>query len=292
MSVLEIVRETETGDHVRDLRLRSAAMGREVSARILTPPGWRPGDSDRWPVLYLLHGSSDGPRSWTTHTGIAEHASRAGVLAVLPEAGRVGYYTDWQVPDRAGTIPRWETFHLVEIRQLLENRYGASDTRIAAGLSMGGYGALMYAVRNPGLFRTVASFSGLMHISRRGWSSILAALMLKEGERPGTIWGPRRRSAQRWAANDPYLLADRLRGTDIYLAAGDGSRVPGEERVPGMGLIERLSRSMSEDLATKLFDLDIPVTTDFGPGTHFWTTWRRMVDSFGPYLRSSVRAAA
>lgn len=286
MTALEILEERAVGEHTLDLRLRSPAMGRVVGARVLTPPGWEPGGRRRWPVLYLLHGSSDVPASLTEKTDIARQMGEAGVLTVLPDGGPVGYYTDWRVPDREGTIPRWETFHVVELRELLEARYGAGDLRFAAGLSMGGYGALMYAIRHPGVFHSAASFSGLTHISRRAWSPILSALMLKERERPGTIWGPRRRCADNWAANDPYLLAERLRGTRVYLAAGDGTRVPGEERVLGMGLMERMTRSMADDLAAKLTGLGVDVTTFFGPGTHFWTTWRRIIDDYAGYLRT------
>src|SRR3712207_7246752 len=49
--------------------------------------------------------------------------------------------------------PGWETFHLTELRQILERGLGAGDRRAIAGLSMGGFGAMSYAGRRPELFR-------------------------------------------------------------------------------------------------------------------------------------------
>ncbi|SFB58441.1 S-formylglutathione hydrolase FrmB [Amycolatopsis marina] len=278
--------EVSAGPTVRELRLHSPAVGREVGTTLLTPPGWRPGPDRRYPVLYLLHGSSDDHTSWLRHTDVVRLAEDTGALVVMPEAGRLGFYTDWRVRDRAGTVPRWETFHLDELPALLEGRYGASDVRVAAGISMGGYGALRYAVRRPGVFRGVASLSGLMHLTRPGMAALLATLSVREGMRPGRVWGPRRHCRENWAANDPFLHAGALRGTDVYLAAGNGRRSPGEEFVAGMGLVERYSRAMSEDLAASLRRAEVDLTTDFTEGTHFWTTWRHMLTRYWPHART------
>jgi S-formylglutathione hydrolase FrmB len=283
MSELTVLEEQSTGAGVLELRLWSPALGREAAATVLTPAGWRPGDHGSHPVLYLLHGSSDDHLSWTRNTDIVRLAAESNVLVVIPSAGRMGFYTDWKVPDREGTVPRWERFHLVELLSLLERDYGASDSRMAAGLSMGGYGALRYALRHPGLFRGVASLSGFVHLTRPGMASVLGLLALREGMRPGRIWGPRRRCAENWAANDPYVQAAGLAGTKVYLAAGDGRRIPGEEFVVGMGLVERYSRAMAEDLAGRLRAVGVDVTTNFSAGIHLWTTWRRKLTEFWPY---------
>jgi S-formylglutathione hydrolase FrmB len=274
----------ETEGRLHELRLDSPAMGREVSARVLTPPDWRPGDHGSYPVLYLLHGSSDDHRCWTTHTDIVRLAADSNMLVVMPDGGRIGFYTDWQVPDRQSTVPRWETFHLDELLPLLEQRYGASDVRVAAGISMGGYGALRYAMRRPGLFRTVASLSGLVHLTRPGMGALLGLLSVREGVRPGQIWGSRRKNFAEWAANDPCLHPDNFRGTRVFLSAGDGKRVAGEETVPGMGLIERSSRAANTEFAERLTTAGVDVTTHFTGGTHFWGTWRAHLTTLWPHL--------
>jgi len=290
MKTLSVLDELRTAEGALELRLWSPALGREAAATVLPPPGWRPGDHASYPVLYLLHGSSDDHLAWTTHTDIVRLAAASNVLVVLPAAGRMGFYTDWKVPDREGTVPAWEKFHMVELLSLLEREYGASDARMAAGLSMGGYGALRYAIRYPGVFRGVASFSGFAHLTRPGMASLLGLLALREGMRPGRIWGPRRYCGENWAANDPYLRATELAGTKVYLAAGDGHRLPGEEFVPGMGLMERYSRAISEELAERLRQAGVDVTTNFSPGIHFWTTWQRKLTEFWPYALEILKA--
>ncbi|MFY1670334.1 alpha/beta hydrolase-fold protein [Plantactinospora sp. WMMB334] len=69
--------------------------------------------------------------------------------------------------------PAWGTFHLDEVRPILERGYGAGPRRAVAGASMGGYGALGYATPRPGIFRAVASYSGSVHLlhpdSVTGW---------------------------------------------------------------------------------------------------------------------------
>ena len=102
----------------------------------------------RWPVLLLLHGCCDGYLSWTRSTDIEKLTAATPVLIVLPDAGSVGFYSDWQSGG-----PKWETFHLIELMRILAETYRASDVRAVAGLSMGGLGALVYSARHPGMFR-------------------------------------------------------------------------------------------------------------------------------------------
>ncbi|WP_186382628.1 alpha/beta hydrolase [Amycolatopsis rhizosphaerae] len=288
---MKVLADRETGEGLREIRVHSPALGREVSLAVRTPPGWRPGDHGRHPVLYLLHGSSDDHTCWRRHTDLLRLAAGSGLLVVMPDGGRLGFYTDWRVPDRAGTVPHWETFHLDEVRTLLEQRFGAGELRLAAGISMGGYGALRYAMRRPGMFRAVASLSGLVHLTRPGMGALLGLLSVREGIPPGRIWGPRRRAFATWAANDPCRHAEAFRGTEVLLAAGDGTRVPGEETVPGMGLIERTARAANEEFAERLRTAGVDVTTHFTAGTHFWGTWRAHLAALWPRLTAPPESA-
>lgn len=287
---LAVLGERTESPRLRQLRLFSPAVGRQVSVGVGTPQDWRAGDHGEYPVLYLLHGSSDEHTCWVRHTDMVRLAECSNALVVMPEAGRLGFYTNWKVPDAQGTVPAWETFHLDELPVLLEREYGASRARVAIGISMGGYGALAYAIRRPGMFRAVASLSGFTHLSRRGMGALLGLLSIREGMRPGRIWGPRRFCGHNWAAHDPFRQAEALRPTAVYLAAGDGSRVRGDPFVPGMGLVERYVRAMTEDLAAELAKHGAAVTTHFGRGTHFWPTWRRCLETLWPSMRHELTA--
>jgi diacylglycerol O-acyltransferase / trehalose O-mycolyltransferase len=285
---IRVVAEHFPDPHVIDIDIRSDALDRTVTARLLTPYGWAP-DTDRtWPTLYLLHGGDATPSCWTDFTDIATRALADDVLVVLPPAGRAGFYTDWRSPDHHGTTPHWERFHLRELRSLVEGRYGGGTVRAAAGVSMGGYGALVYAARNPGLFAAIASYSGMLHVTRLGTPSLLRLYLRTVDERLGAMWGARLREDKRWRDNDPYHLADRLAGTPLYLSAGDGTRVPGDEPAPGDRLLERLIGPGTRDLATRLAELGCPARTSFGPGTHYWPSWQRELERSWPFLTAAL----
>jgi S-formylglutathione hydrolase FrmB len=258
---------------------------------LLTPRGFSTASSRRWPVLMLLHGADDGPSSWTREAALVERSGELDALVVLPDAGPVGFYTDWQHPDATGSPPRWEAFHLDEIPQLLEGRYRAGPTRVVAGVSMGGYGAIVYAAKRPGMFAAAASFSGLLHITRRGMPAFIAAMLLREREQRHALWGSPRRDRARWLANDPYHLAERLRGTALYLSCADGKPPPSDDVPPGSGMLERWVAPTTESLATRLAALGIPVTVSRGHGAHEWPTWQRELERSWPFLLRALGCA-
>ncbi|MFC4078604.1 alpha/beta hydrolase [Amycolatopsis samaneae] len=286
----EVTEETSPAPNRIDLRLRSHALGRTTSALLLTPRDWSPESRRTWPVLYVLHGGDDGPECWLEHTDLARRAREDDVLVVLPDGGRAGFYTRWRAPDQFGTIPDWPRFHLVELRNLVERRYRGGDVRAVAGVSMGGYGALVYAAGNPGLFAAAASYSGMVHTTRLGTPLLLRRYLRTVGERMAAMWGGRWSSRDRWLRNDPYHLADGLLGTPVYLAAGDGNRVRGDPPAPGDRLLERIVGPASHDLARRLAALSWPATTSFGAGTHDWPSWQRELDRSWPFLVDALRS--
>jgi diacylglycerol O-acyltransferase / trehalose O-mycolyltransferase len=279
---IEVVTERFARPNVLEMQVRSAALGMTVTVLLITPPGWQPGTERDWPVLFLLHGGDDGPSCWLEHTDIVSRARAhpGGLLVVLPEGGRAGFYTDWRRPKSRS----WHRFHTVELLSLLETRYGAGPSRAVAGVSMGGYGAVMYAARNPGMFQAVASYSGLLHTTRRGVPLLLRHFLRSVGERMNAMWGPRWSRHTIWADNDPYRLAERLAGTRLYVAAGDGTRVPGDPPAPGDRLLERLIAPTSRDFAARMAAIGHPVCTSFGPGTHDWPSWQRELDRSWAFL--------
>jgi S-formylglutathione hydrolase FrmB/predicted MFS family arabinose efflux permease len=281
---LEVLSDVTRGERLREITVGSSALGRPASLLLLTPPGFSTTSPRRWPVLMLLHGADDGPSSWTREAALVERSGELDALVVLPEAGSVGFYTDWQHPDATGSPPRWEGFHLDEIPQLLAARYRAGPTRVVAGVSMGGYGAIVYAAKRPGMFAAAASYSGLLHITRRGMPAFIAAMLLREREQRHALWGSPRRDRARWLANDPYHLAERLRGTALYLSCADGKPPPTDDVPPGSGMLERWVAPTTESLATRLAALGIPVTVSRGHGAHEWPTWQRELELSWPFL--------
>jgi S-formylglutathione hydrolase FrmB len=215
-----VVAEEQVGPHLVDLTVQSPALGRTAKVRLLTPNGWeRRHRGDRWPVFYLLHGCCDTYDSWTRETDVEELRQLREVLVVMPEAGPFGWYSDWW-NHGAGGPPAWETFHLRELRRLLERDYGAGRRRVVAGLSMGGFGALSYAARNRGLFRAAASYSGVVHPLSDGFPEGILAGLAEFGEDPLALWGDPVAQRRIWEAHDPFYLVRRLRHTPMFLSVG------------------------------------------------------------------------
>jgi len=288
---VEIISEVLHGRRLREITISSHALGRPASFQLLTPPAFSTTSPRRWPVLVLLHGADDGPGSWMRETAIVQLCETLEALVVLPDAGRIGFYTDWQRPDASGSIPRWEGFHLDELPEVLETRYRAGPTRVVAGVSMGGYGAIVYAAKRPGTFVAAASYSGLLHITRRGMPTFIATMLLREHENHHALWGSPRHNPGRWLANDPYHLAERLRGTALYLSCGDGRPQAGDDVPRASGLIERWVAPTTESILARLAALGIPATISRGHGTHEWPTWRRELDRSWPFLVTALGCA-
>lgn len=289
---IAIIAERICGPRLIELEVHSPALGRTAGVLLLTPPRWSPAGGRAWPTLYLLHGGDATPRTLLERTDIAERGPADGVLTVLPDAGRAGFYTDWRGPDSAGSTPAWSRFHLDEVLPLIARRYGGGGPSAAAGISMGGYGAVMYAARRPGTFAAIASYSGMLHTTRPGMPSLIRGYLRSVGERLEAMWGARAAQRTRWAGNNPYLLADRLAATPVYLSWGDGTRVAGDVPAPGDRLLEHLIGPTSRTLARRLERLGHPARTSFGPGTHDWPPWQRELDRSWPFLLDALRAAA
>lgn len=114
------------------------------------------------PVLYLLHGLSDDDTIWTRRTSIERYAAAAGLAVVMPQMDR-SFYTDMA---HGG---RYWTFLSQELPAVVGGFFHVSDRRqdtFVAGLSMGGYGAVKWALRRPDRFAAAATLSGALDLAR------------------------------------------------------------------------------------------------------------------------------
>ncbi|HEX8503581.1 MAG TPA: alpha/beta hydrolase family protein [Pyrinomonadaceae bacterium] len=147
------------------VRFRSGLLGREVTYRVVLPPGYGlvTSRSTRYPVLYLLHGWGGDHDSWLTHSSLARYAAERQLIVVTPEGG-AGWYTD---------APGGEPYESHFLRELLPDVDGRFRTirdrrgRGIAGYSMGGYGALKLAFKHPELFAFAGSTSGALDAAAR-----------------------------------------------------------------------------------------------------------------------------
>ncbi|GAA3799610.1 alpha/beta hydrolase family protein [Sphaerisporangium flaviroseum] len=283
-----VVAEDRAGDRRMELTIRSPALGATVRVRLLLPPGWSKDATRTWPVLWLLHGGLDDHKAWTRRTDVERLTANTGALVVMPDGGRCGGYSDWWNGGDGGP-PRWETFHLTELREILERDYRAGTQRAIAGYSMGGQGAMLYAARHPGMFKAAASFSGAVHILAPGvpQAVFLGTTAGCFGTDWKRIWGDPADQREIWQQHNPYDLAGKLRGVRLYVASGDGRKKPGEWFGDGP---EELAYKSAKAFANRLQELGVPVTTHFYRGRHTFSYWQTELHRAYPMLTEAIGA--
>jgi enterochelin esterase-like enzyme len=128
---------------------------------VYLPPGFS--TARRYPVVYLLHGMPGSPDEYPSGTGLvgfADDSIVAGTLrpfiGVMPAAGPDDRYNgEW-----AG---HWDSSLVDQVVPWVDTHlptFPDARDRVIAGLSAGGFGAVDIALRDPGLFGTVESWSG------------------------------------------------------------------------------------------------------------------------------------
>ncbi|MCU1617300.1 MAG: esterase [Frankiales bacterium] len=212
------------------------------------------------PVLYLLHGLSDDDTIWLRRTSIERYVSPLGLAVIMPQVHR-SFYTDEAYGGR------YWTFLSEELPELVSSLFRVSDRRedtFVAGLSMGGYGALKWALRQPERFAAAASLSGALHVA-----------------------GPR---SARLRPEDPRLF-ERCFGDREVAGSPDDllALVHGADpaRLPSLYVCCGTEDQLVDD--TLLFAdaaraRGIPLTTGFGPGAHDWAYWDARIQDVVAWL--------
>ena len=166
----------------------SQARGEEVRlwtfAPVL-PPGSAP-----LPVLYLLHGAGGDHDSWhrAARDQLLDLALRHGLVVVAPDGRSRGWYLD-SPRDPSSRLESWLLRELIPFveRSDLPVAPGPAN-RAIAGLSMGGHGALVLALRNPGTFASASSMSGIVDPLRHPRSWGLPAVLGALGPDTRPVW--------------------------------------------------------------------------------------------------------
>lgn len=146
-----------------DFHFFSEALGIQTAAYVLMPePKVMAQSAKPLPVLYLLHGLSDDHTMWLRQTRLEQYARLYRVCVVMPAANR-SFYMDMAYG------ARYDTFIAEELPGVIERYFPVSrkrDGRFAAGLSMGGYGAMKLGLTRPNRYAAVASLSGALEMEK------------------------------------------------------------------------------------------------------------------------------
>ncbi|GIP38027.1 endo-1,4-beta-xylanase [Paenibacillus sp. J31TS4] len=148
----------------------SGALHRRLTYYLFLPPSYEAEPERRYPVVYLLHGRYDSEISWPVRGSAYETADRLMRSGAIPEAilvmpsdggyDRGTYYMDWY--DGSGRFEQYFVHDLIPHIDRMYRTLPGRETRAIGGLSMGGYGSLLLALRNPDLFVAASSMSGAL----------------------------------------------------------------------------------------------------------------------------------
>ncbi|MFM4805610.1 S-formylglutathione hydrolase [Aeromonas bivalvium] len=166
----------------KQYRHESALLGCEMRFAVYLPPQALTGQ--KVPVLYWLSGLTCTDENFMQKAGAQRIAAELGIALVAPDTSPRGE----QVPDDAAydlgkgagfyvnaTQSPWRAHYQMydyvtrELPDLIETHFPISSRRAISGHSMGGHGALIAALREPGRYRSVSAFSPISHPSRSPW---------------------------------------------------------------------------------------------------------------------------
>ncbi|GAB1608772.1 hypothetical protein Ahia01_001161600 [Argonauta hians] len=142
--------------------------------------------SAKLPVLYWLSGLTCTEQNFITKSGFQRYAEEHSLIVVAPDTSPrgcniegeddsydfgsgAGFYVD-------ATQPKWSTnyrmysYIVKELPKLIESNFPVlPDKKSISGHSMGGHGAMMIALRNPGVYKSVSAFAPICNPVNCDW---------------------------------------------------------------------------------------------------------------------------
>jgi enterochelin esterase-like enzyme len=245
---------------VAEVTYHSKSLDRFRRAHVYTPPGYDRG-TEPLPVLYLLHGATDGDDSWSTvgRAGLVldnliADGKAVPMIVVMPH-GHTGAFSFGPGGNLQQQMEEFTRDFTNDLRPLIEAHYRVSmerKHRAVAGLSMGGAQTLDIAIANLGDYAYVGVFSsGVFGINGTGF-----------GGGGGPTWQERHQ-----AALDDASLKEGLEL--VWFATGSED------------FLLDTTRETVKVLREKGFD----VTYEETDGGHTWTNWREhYLPAFAPLL--------
>lgn len=216
---------------------------------------------ERYKVIFLLHGYSGDHNDWINRTNVVKYLNDYSFVVVTPEADNSWYTNSPVVKNR-----NYEDYIVKELIPYVEKRYRVISTkhgRVIAGLSMGGYGAIKFALKYPHLFYYAGSFSGAFR-----WPSMIEKNRNLLSQSLKEAFGEKR--TEHWNKNDVLVIADTIKPINLpYLYISCGKDDPLE------GLLES-----NRKLVEKLQKNGVMYEYHELPGEHNWIFWDLEINNF------------
>lgn len=172
------------GEH-RRYRHTSATLECDMEFAVYLPPVAVGSNPKKVPVLYWLSGLTCTDQNFMQKAGAQKKAARLGMAIVCPDTSPrgldlpgeddsydfgsgAGFYVN---ATRQPWAPHYRMYDYVvkELPQLVEGHLPVTEDRSISGHSMGGHGALIAALKNPGQYKSVSAFAPIANPSECPW---------------------------------------------------------------------------------------------------------------------------
>ncbi|HRH60901.1 MAG TPA: alpha/beta hydrolase-fold protein [Chitinophagaceae bacterium] len=246
--------------------VKSSILGRDVKYTVYLPADYETSERT-YPVVYLLHGYTDDNTGWLQFGEINRYADKAIADGTIPPMVIVMPNGDssWYINSYDGK-ENYEDFFVKEFMPAVEKIYrikAEKRYRGIAGLSMGGYGTLIYALKHADLFAAAAPLSAavftddeMVTMNDDRWQNVFGQLYgnkLKGNERLNKAWYAN--SIMKIVENKS---ADELKKVRLWIDCGDDDFL-----IKGNCMLH---------IALK--EKEVPHEFRVRDGVHNWTYWR------------------
>lgn len=271
----------QTGKVIEELYVKSDILDHNVKYAVYLPFDYETSNRT-YPVVYLLHGYGDDHTGWLQFGEVNRYADKAiaegkipPMIIVMPDAG-----TSWYINNYNGK-QNYEDFFFKEFIPTIETEYRIKNKkqyRGIAGLSMGGYGTLVYSIKHPDMFSAAAALSAAVRTD----DDFMAITEARWKEAYSNVIGPNLNGKERlnanWQANSVLGLvqsksADELKKVRFWLDCGDD---------------DALSKGNSL-LHIALTEKQVPHEFRIRDGAHTWTYWRTGIIDALAFIGDSFR---
>ncbi|UYU30810.1 S-formylglutathione hydrolase [Siccibacter colletis] len=181
-------------------RHTSSVLQCEMTFSIFIPPARHDAPP---PVLYWLSGLTCNDENFTTKAGAQRVAAELGIVLVMPDTSPRG---DAVADDDAYDLGKGAGFYLNATREpwaahyrmydylrdelpaLIRSHFTVGERESIFGHSMGGHGALVMALRNPGRFRSVSAFAPIVNPAAVPWGEKAFSAYLGDDRAAWQAW--------------------------------------------------------------------------------------------------------
>lgn len=246
---------------VDTIQVYSDLMEKNLKVAITLPPSYNSG-SERYPVLYLLHGGSGAFSDWhqkVTEPGLVNRmASEYNLIIVTPGVGPASYYYDSPMMDSV----QYESYLIKELLPEIDSKYrtlAQKESRAITGLSMGGHGALMLSAKHPDLFIAAGSMSGVMNIDTRMWKVPEDFRSLRQKGQKEMLGGGLNYEAPKFNPYTVVGLVDQMKDNELALIIDCG--------------VDDFLIDTNRQIHQLLLENQTPHEYIERPGAHTWEYW-------------------